>query len=391
MNVDLEAGGAFATAGLAAREIEARTHSQPDKADPEKAGEAKSATKTCANCHAPLRGRFCSSCGQASHVHRSLWHMFEEVLHGVLHFDTKSWRTIPLLFARPGLLTRRYIEGQRVRYVSPLALFLFCTFLMFFGLSMFNSSKDLVSVNNSSPEEARAELVGELDAAKQAVAQASAKLIAAETNEERDELATDLRDAITELQGADTALTIVDKVTKVTGAIDQSGSVTQGIATAAQQDPTIDAGIKAEINTGNAKLDSVVKRARDNPELAMYKLKNTAYKFSFMLIPISLPFLWLMFFWRRGVTMYDHAVFSLYSLSFMSLFALIFVGLNSLSAPTSLMGILGCVPMIHMFMQLRETYSLGIGSTLWRTFALLIIAGTVFVLFLLMVIAITVS
>ena len=45
-------------------------------------------------------------------------------------------------------------------------------------------------------------------------------------------------------------------------------------------------------------------RALANPDLALYKLKNTAYKFSFMLIPISLPFLWLMFFWKRGVAMY---------------------------------------------------------------------------------------
>jgi hypothetical protein len=134
MSVDLEAGGALATAALAAHEIEARTQSTTDEY----------VAATCANCKAELVGSYCSRCGQSAHVHRSLWHMIEEVLHGLLHFDTKSWRTIPLLIARPGLLTRRYIEGQRVRYVSPLALFLFCTFMMFFVFSCLPSKASAV-------------------------------------------------------------------------------------------------------------------------------------------------------------------------------------------------------------------------------------------------------
>ena len=36
-----------------------------------------------------------------------------------------------MLVWRPGELTRRYIDGQRARFVSPIALFLFCVFLTF--------------------------------------------------------------------------------------------------------------------------------------------------------------------------------------------------------------------------------------------------------------------
>ena len=46
-------------------------------------------------------------------------------LHGVLHFEGKIWRTLPMLAWRPGELTRRYIDGERARFVSPIALFLF--------------------------------------------------------------------------------------------------------------------------------------------------------------------------------------------------------------------------------------------------------------------------
>src|SRR5689334_630767 len=127
MTADIESAGALATATLAAAALE---------------GDAgKSATpgahahSKCANCNATLVGDYCHACGQVGHVHRSLLHIGEELLHGILHFDTRSWRTLPLLVGRPGLLTRRYINGQRSRYVSPLALFLFSVFLMFFAYS----------------------------------------------------------------------------------------------------------------------------------------------------------------------------------------------------------------------------------------------------------------
>ena len=41
------------------------------------------------------------------------------------------WRTLPMLAARHGSLTRRYVHGERARFVSPLALFLFSVFLIF--------------------------------------------------------------------------------------------------------------------------------------------------------------------------------------------------------------------------------------------------------------------
>src|SRR5690348_6887463 len=108
MNIDLESAGAAVTATLAARELESGAGQQHAHAH---------AAGKCANCSTTLAGAYCHSCGQSAHVHRSLWHMIEEGMHGVLHFDTKSWRTLPLLVARPGLLTRRYIDGQRARYV----------------------------------------------------------------------------------------------------------------------------------------------------------------------------------------------------------------------------------------------------------------------------------
>jgi len=372
MSVDLGAGGALATAGLAAKAIEGQGGAPQDDAH----GRA-----ICANCQSALIGSYCHACGQTAHVHRSIWHMLEEGLHGVLHFDSKMWRTLPLLLARPGLLTRRYIDGQRVRYVSPLALFLFTIFLMFFVLSFMSPNS---TTTNSTPEEqrsAREALVSELATAKDEVNEAIAAVQAATTEEERTEAQEALVEAQAEQRVAEASLSIFDKAQEAAKDPTKTTIVTGEELTALT-------GMK--FDAASSKVEGVVKDIASNPELMLYKFKNTAYKFSFMLIPISLPFLWLMFFWKRDVTTYDHMVFSMYSLSFMSLLFVIGVLLSLSEATTAAIPYLvAWVPPMHMFMQLKETYRLKFFSALWRTFALLFSAGTVFVLFMIMVLAIS--
>ncbi len=74
----------------------------------------------CANCGAVVAGAYCSACGQKLHLHRSLAGALHEMVHGLLHFDSKVWRTLPLLAFRPGFLTRDYIAGRRACYTAPL-------------------------------------------------------------------------------------------------------------------------------------------------------------------------------------------------------------------------------------------------------------------------------
>ncbi|HEY0116630.1 MAG TPA: DUF3667 domain-containing protein, partial [Allosphingosinicella sp.] len=102
----------------------------------EEAGGGHTREGACLNCGVTLAGDYCHACGQKAHVHRTLGAFWHDLLHGVLHFEGKTWRTLPMLAWRPGELTRRYIEGERVRFVSPMALFLFSVFLMF---AVFNS------------------------------------------------------------------------------------------------------------------------------------------------------------------------------------------------------------------------------------------------------------
>src|SRR5690242_12500668 len=119
---EFEAVGDAITGGVLGRAVEPRAG---------EAVEGHTHEAQCLNCGAQLNGPYCHECGQHAHVHKTLTAFFHDLAHGVFHLEGKLWNTIPMLVWRPGELTRRYIDGQRARFVSPIALFLFCVFLMF--------------------------------------------------------------------------------------------------------------------------------------------------------------------------------------------------------------------------------------------------------------------
>ena len=86
----------------------------------------------CANCGRPVNDRFCSHCGQRveSPVH-SLSHFLPEVAEDLTHADSRLWRTLLALLFRPGLLTREFLDGRRVRYLPPLRLYLVVSLVFF--------------------------------------------------------------------------------------------------------------------------------------------------------------------------------------------------------------------------------------------------------------------
>ena len=377
MGMDLEPVGAMATAGLVAKEIEG---------DAGRTAHGAHASGPCANCDAPLVGAYCHQCGQAAHVHRSLLHIAEELAHGILHFDTKSWRTLPLLVARPGLLTRRYIDGQRARYVSPLALFLFSVFLMFFVFSMIGGSgADSPAKRAAGLEEARKTLSKEIDHGRKLVAEREAKLAQAKTADERQDATEELADARSDLRDTEISLAALNVVPDPNP---KDGALNRNDTARTSTDAVLD---KIGLDQSHPTLSRIVRHAAENRDLTLYKMKNSAYKFAFMLVPISLPFLWLMFFWRKGVTMYDHAIFTLYGLSFLSLWGAL-IGLMAKSQVTE--GFVAAallLPPVHIFMQLKETYALGWFASAWRTIAVLLVGSIVLTLFMLLVLFISLS
>ncbi len=82
-------------------------------------------TLVCANCGAQLAGEYCAACGQRHepHVH-TVGHFIGEAFESISHADSRLWRTLWLLFSRPGFLTREFFAGHRARYLPPFRLYL---------------------------------------------------------------------------------------------------------------------------------------------------------------------------------------------------------------------------------------------------------------------------
>jgi hypothetical protein len=92
----------------------------------------------CPNCqhHIGHSDRFCPSCGQNLHaVKQPFTHFLEEFLESTLHFDGKVWSTMKKLFINPGIVIREYNENKKARFVPPIRLYIFISFLYFLLIS----------------------------------------------------------------------------------------------------------------------------------------------------------------------------------------------------------------------------------------------------------------
>ena len=372
----MDAAGGAVTGGLIGGALE-----KPEG----KAGEPHSGA--CTDCDQPVSGNFCANCGQPTHVHRSLLHLGEELLHGVMHFDGRIWRTVPLLVLNPGRLTREWVQGKRSRYVSPLGLFLFTIFLMFFILSFGGGKAFETAAVNERLDVARQTVAD----AHQDVAKAKTGLAVAERNvaaakppqaeaaeEALTEAKSDFDDAIDDLVDASNLVTRLEGLKAAAPRADglEPGSWQAELHDAAVND-------KVTVNMGSDETKKKILKKLANPDLAVYKIQQTLYKFSFLLVPISIPFVALLFLWKRGFTLYDHGVFVLYSLTFMAMMSMAASLIGQISwLSSSVALILMIAAPVHMFAQLKGAYSLPTFSALWRTFFLLIFCAIALALFL---------
>lgn len=349
----------------------------------------------CANCGTALTGRFCHQCGQVGHVHRSLLHMFEEFLHGIFHFDTKAWRTLPALAFNPGRLTRAYIDGQRARHVAPLPLFLFMIFVMFMVFSLTSSdgtgSGEAEQGAGAPTSKAQKKMAEKIEASSAKVAklvERRAKLDP--SSSERADVEQELAEQELRLEGLRKSSEVIAMAGSASSPLSGSVSISPGSSASASASSTeaqIHQNLKDNVPLlAESTIEKKIKHALENKELTLYKMKGAAAKFAILLMPISLPFIWLLFPFSRRFTMFDHAVFSLYSLCFMSGLMTLLALLGKLELGV-LVGFLAMLaPPLHMFAQLRGTYGLSKLGAFWRTIALLFVALCALILYGLLVV-----
>jgi hypothetical protein len=96
---------------------------------------------TCINCNQEISGNFCSNCGQRTTVKRITfkegWYDFWARIYG---FDGMFPRTLRDLTIRPGMVARKFIEGNRALYYGPVGYFFLMITLMLLMYDLMGTS-----------------------------------------------------------------------------------------------------------------------------------------------------------------------------------------------------------------------------------------------------------
>ena len=91
----------------------------------------------CENCGAAKQGSFCAVCGQNDrNYRRNVFPVVAEALAEAFETDSRLFRTLGVLFTRPGFLSTEFSQNRRARYLSPFRLYLFTSIAFFFVLSL---------------------------------------------------------------------------------------------------------------------------------------------------------------------------------------------------------------------------------------------------------------
>ena len=88
----------------------------------------------CPNCQTSFdkNYKYCPECGQENkELKLDLKYFLAEWMSAVFNLDSKIFRTLKLLFLKPGKLTAEFISGRRNSYIQPVRLYLVGSFIFF--------------------------------------------------------------------------------------------------------------------------------------------------------------------------------------------------------------------------------------------------------------------
>lgn len=78
---------------------------------------------TCKNCGNLFEGNYCNQCGQSAKTKRINYEfLWEDIQHGLLHYDKGIGYSLKKLFEKPGYVISDYIEGKRVNHFRPISM-----------------------------------------------------------------------------------------------------------------------------------------------------------------------------------------------------------------------------------------------------------------------------
>jgi hypothetical protein len=298
----------------------------------------------CQNCGAPLLGPHCYACGQpVNGLVRHFSSIVGDFLDSVLNIDARVFRTLWPLFARPGYLSREYFAGRRVRFVSPVRLFVFLSIVTFFVAQLTWSFGDSVKFNDgrdsfasattvAEVEKARDEALAELAKARSEIPDAPGARVGIDIGARQVREKAGKR--IAELQAA--AAGGAAPATPATPADDDGNDNTiqfNGKPWDATANPVVVGWLPGFANTWiNAQVGRAQKniaRMQDEPDLFKNAVLGALPSTLFVLLPIFALMLKIAYLFKRRLYM-EHLIVALHSHAFLCLSLLLVFGLIAL-------------------------------------------------------------
>jgi Protein of unknown function (DUF3667) len=79
--------------------------------------------------------------------------LFHDGWHSLTHLDGRFWRTLWLLLAKPGEVSRQFVANRRASFLPPFRLYLVVS-LLFFGVLGISHHDDVINISISESERA---------------------------------------------------------------------------------------------------------------------------------------------------------------------------------------------------------------------------------------------
>lgn len=346
----------------------------------------------CANCEAPLQATYCGVCGQrAANCIVPLWQVTNEFLEDLWDLDLRILRTFPTFFFRPGQLTVEYVGGRRRRYIRPLRLYLFSSFLLFTVLAFTNLSGFSFSFGPTTAQ-SQAEVAAaraELEAARVELARQFAP---AGSGAEPGVAASVFPDSTHRQQVAASVEQGMKSVDEALAALSPAPATSQQNEAIPAGPSLALAGAVQELADGPAPLQPKVDRILRDPGALADDLIDRAPYLMFLLVPtfaLLLKGLYL----RRKRLYLEHLIFALHvhALAFIAFAASAGIGALGWGTSVHLDWWMGVVPFGYLFFALRRVYGQSPGVTILKAAVLLGAYGIILVAALVVLVVATVA
>ena len=105
----------------------------------------------CLNCGQPLEltDKYCSNCSQLNSTKQlSISDFFNEFFSSIFTYDSRLRYTLKDLLFKPGVITRNYVAGQRLKYANPFRFYLSVSIIYFILLGLTSGDDATIKVND---------------------------------------------------------------------------------------------------------------------------------------------------------------------------------------------------------------------------------------------------